>query len=36
MGGDVIAIIIVFILGVMITFCGNLIKTRFGDANVNP
>jgi hypothetical protein len=36
MGGDVIAIIIVTVLAFIITFAGNLIRTRFGDAKVNP
>jgi hypothetical protein len=34
MGGDVIAIIIVTILAFIITFAGNFIRTRFGDAKV--
>ncbi len=36
MGGDVIAIIIVTVLAFIITFAGNLIRTRFGDAKVDP
>jgi len=36
MGGDVIAIIIVCVLGFIIKFAGGLIKARFGDAKVNP
>lgn len=36
MGGDVIAIIIVTVLAVIITFGRNLFKTRFGDAKVSP
>ena len=36
MGGDIIAIIIVTVLAFIITFAGNLIRTRFGDAKVDP
>jgi hypothetical protein len=36
MGGDVIAIIIVTVLAFIVTFAGKLIRTRFGDAKVNP
>lgn len=36
MGGDVIAIIIVTVLAIIITFSRNLFKTRFGDAKVYP
>ncbi len=36
MGGDVIAIIIVTVLAFIVTFAGGLIKTRFGDAKVDP
>jgi|LauGreDrversion4_2_1035121.scaffolds.fasta_scaffold2589589_2 hypothetical protein len=36
MGGDVIAIIVVTVLAFIITFAGNLIRARFGDAKVEP
>ncbi len=36
MGGDVIAIIVVCVLAFIVTFAGNLIRARFGDAKVDP
>ena len=36
MGGDIIAIIVVTVLAIIVTFAGGLIKARFGDAKVDP